>query len=231
LSFLLLPFIQVLHIYTTYEALFIHLERAFLDKDLRCYAKRRAILAFGPSNVLLNRWKRHIFVHRPKDRSDIDCSIREILNVRQRERHPHDVARSEGWSPYLARDFLRKDGFVTSDYHRAYDEWFASSPYKELGDGIMRDYVAYYIEGDEIVAKRLKLVLHVNNPKNSRDSRSQFRQLAQTLTDAAIGGHQLPNETDDFEMRADGKQLVMRRTGWKGGIVGGYDIKFQIEVE
>jgi hypothetical protein len=231
LSFLLLPFIQVLHIYTTYETLFIHLERVLSDKDLRFYAKRRAILAFGPSNVLLNRWKRHIFVHRPKDRSDIDCSIREIVNARQRENYPHEVARSEGWSPYVAKDFLRKDGFVTSDYHRAYDEWFASSPYKELGDGIIPDNVAYYIEGDELIAKRLKLVLHVNNPKNSRDSRRQFRQLVQTLTDAAIGGYQLPNEMDHFEMCADGKRLIMRRADWKGGIVGGYDIKFQIEVE
>lgn len=231
LSFLLLPFVKIIHIYSVYEQVFATLGVMLENEELRSYAKHHAFFSFGPSIVLLNRWKRHIAIHRPQNRNDVDTSINEVLRAHKRELHPTEVSASDGWSPYTAKDFLHDSGLITGDYHRVHDDWFASSPYKEIGDAPFPDNIAYYVEGDEKSVSRLKLILNVNNPQHPGESERQFRQLAQSLVDVAIAPYPLPSEGNDFETLLKNKRITMRTIKWEGGIPGGYEIQFRIENE
>jgi hypothetical protein len=229
LSFLLLPFIQVIHLYSAYERVFVLLKINMPDGNLRRYAKGRALLAFGPSVTLLNRWNRHIATHRPTDKQAIDDSIQEVLDARVRERQPPDVVPADGWSPNVAKEFLHEDGLVTGDYHRQFDEWYAASPYLEIGASLLPNNIAYYVEGDKEIAKRLKLVLNVNSPDDAENSKLRFWQLAQSLTQKAIGDHALPDGESDFEIRIEDRRIILSRTNWTGGIPNGFTLKFCIE--
>lgn len=65
------------------------------------------------------------------------------------EKYPEKVPLSKGWSPYAAKDFLIQEGIETSYYQpNELDEWFACSPFKELGQEIVPNNIAYYIDGD-----------------------------------------------------------------------------------
>lgn len=231
LSFLLLPFIQIIHIYVAYERVFTRLDIAISDEGLRSNAKWHAVRAFGLSVRLLNRWSRDVSTHRPNDKQEIDRSIREVLEAHRRERRPPAVASSEGWSPNIAKEFLHDEGLVTGDYRRQFDEWYASSPYLEIGEGLIPNNIAYYVEGDERIAKCLKLILNINNQETSNDAEQKFLQLAQTLVYRAIGDYRLPNIVDFREIRVEDKDITLNRVNWVGGTPSGYDMKFKIKAD
>lgn len=232
LSLFFLPFIYILHVYSVFESVFsvlpLHIENVWL----RRYAKLAAILRFHFRGNLLRRWQRHIGMTKPQDRHDIHQSIRAVIDNARRERKPIAVPEERGWSPHLASTFLQSEGLVPADYHLSYDIWSSSSALLDLGDtnrGI-KDSLAYYIEGDELVATRLHLSLSVFNPELTPDiSEAKFQQVAKTLLDEALG-------LSDFELtkpqdwRLKNHRVSLRRTEWQGGIKGGYDWNLLIEV-
>jgi hypothetical protein len=67
------------------------------------------------------------------------------------------------------------------------DEWWASSPYLEIGDAIMPNNLAYYVDGHEAVATTLKLVLNVNAPETAQKARCSFLEIARILYEKALG--------------------------------------------
>ncbi len=212
LSFLLLPFIFVMHVFMSYDTGFRTVENYIQDRKLRRFAKLRALLSFGPSVTLLRRWVRNLGTQRPEDKDGIRQSIKEVKVAREREKHPTPVSTSQGWSPNIAKNYLAGEGLACGDYHRSYDEWFASSPYLELGEGLMPDNLAYYVEGEELIATRLKLVLNVNNPANPAESESQFIKVGQVLINEAMPGHTPELGIEEFSTtvqhwRAAGKPM------------------------
>lgn len=235
LSFVLIPFLFALYIFVCYENAFLRLQFAIPDARLRAYARFKAILAFRHRVELLRRWSRNIGVSRPSDRDSVHRSIREVLAAWNRERNPPIVAPTEGWSPYAAVGFLREEGLVTDDYHRSFDEWFANSPYQEIGDGFPKDNVAYYVEGDEHAATQLKLVLNINNPTDPTASEERFRELAITLSKKALGDDAIEKDVgsllsqDHATLQIGQKEVRLSREDWSGGIRGGYERKFVIE--
>ena len=236
LSLVFLPFVYVLGVYVAYEAAFVRLKFAVEDPVLRSYAKKQAILAFRFDVGFLRRWTRNLALSKPMDREDIRRSIHELNEIKKRERRPPIVPRSEGWSPYAAKEFLRKEGLATADYHRGLDEWSSSSLHLGVGTGIISDYITYYVEGDERVAKRLKLTLVVNDSNHPSVSELRFFNVARTLFQRAVGGDfpceifdQIP--TDDVRnSTARGKTIGVSREYWSGGLQGEYSLNFTIEI-
>jgi len=231
LSFSLLPFLLVLLVYVTYENAILRLRVTIPDPALRSYAQWRALLTFRWRLESLKRWARNTAVGRPQDRADVDSSIREVLDAQRHEASPQVVPAEDGWSPYAAIGFLKEKGLVTDDYHRSFeDTWSASTPYLELGDGFMSDNIAYYVEGDAHVAKKLKLVLNVNNSDDPSASEAAFESIARTLLTEALGQEVEAVADAVFASRkanvkthaAPSRTIELWRDHWSGGTTGGY---------
>jgi hypothetical protein len=157
LTFCYLPFIFVMLVYSTYEQVFIRLQFSIKRKIYRNLAKLYAIILFNIRMSLLDRWSYHIARLNIESHADLIESFRHIFKVRKAEKNPKDVSSELGWSPYHAKEFLSIEGLSTGFYNRAFeDEWFASSPMEEFGDGIIPNNVAYYVEGSEELANILR---------------------------------------------------------------------------
>jgi energy-converting hydrogenase Eha subunit E len=229
LSILFVPFIFVLHVYSAYERTFRVLRWAIKDNKLRRYAKIKVILSFGPRVALLRRWQINLGAHRPGDREDIHRAIQEIKESRRRERHPILVSPERGWSPHIAKDFLAEFGLVTKHYHRLYDEWYAGSPMLELGKGVFPNNLAYYVEGGELIALRLKLNLNVNEVAESAEAQGRFVEIGNALLNKATGHRPLRNASP-METVLGQHRIAVKKDEWSGDIKGGYDLMLTIEM-
>lgn len=238
LSIALTPFLYALYIYASYQRIFTGLIWAFKDdEELRKYAKRRAILSFRLDIDFLDRWRRKILLTRPDSKEAVIRSIEEIKSVKKLENNPPEIEPVEGWSPYKAQKFLADHEVSVGDYHEQYGEWFASAPYLEIGDEILlKDNIAYYLNGHRKAVTSLKLVLNVNNPQNGKASESQFFEVAKTLYKRAVS----EDVADEFNklLKAKNKKILLNSylqasietEKWEGGIKGGYSKKVIFEI-
>lgn len=229
LTLCFLPFLYALVVYAGYERSFIGLAWAIPDPRLRKRAKWRAILAFGVNLDLLRHWVRSIHRFNPSNIDELRRSFDEIKIMRQREATPPVVASESGWSPYLAKDFLKENGLPTGHYQRLdEDEWFANSNYLEIGESLcLKNNIAYYISGNEHAATKLKLVLNVNVPDAQDEAERRFNEMALALLHAATG--HAPDaatrdgiHTNSFTAQVGGSQIELKKDVWQGGIPGGY---------
>src|SRR3546814_6666208 len=143
-----------------------------IDKRLVPYARWLAITRIRGNIVLLDRWRKALQNSRPANKAELKHSLDALLALTLREKSPPTVHPKDGWSPYLAMQFMADLGVETGHYHRSYDdEWFASSPMREFGnDAIWRNNVAYYIEGSENAASVLKIKIHIYDPEHSGEA-------------------------------------------------------------
>jgi hypothetical protein len=234
LSFLVIPFYFVFYAVVSYETAFIRVSFAIQDKKLQSYAFRWAVIEFWHHIDLLKRWTRNIAMSHPADKSAIRKSIREVKELWRRECNPPAVLPGHGWSPYAAIGFLKTVGLEASDYHSSLGEWFASSPYLNVGNGILQDNIAYYIDGNENAATQLKLVLNVNCSDTSDLSEITFRDVVSMLIETALPGidaeavfSQL--NSDDAQVTLANKKISLLRDNWAVGKRNGYCKKFVIE--
>lgn len=238
LSLSLTPFLYLLYVYASYERVFSALSWAIKDEGLRKYTKFHAFLSFGADIEFLDRWRRKILLSKPENRDNIRKSILDIRAIKSLEKNPPSICSSDGWSPYEAQKYIEDYGISTGDYHEQYDEWFASSQLIEIGDEstIMRDNIAYYIEGEKKAAKKLKLILSVYNSKNVSGSESKFTEIARALYKKAVSQN-IPDNFDSFLNSKEGIfqatehiKVCLLREEWQGEIEGGYTKRLFFEV-
>jgi len=236
LSLLFLPLMYFFSTYVTYENNMVRLNWVIEDKKLRRYAKRQAVLNFGFNVELVRRWSRDLNTLRPQTRQDIKKAISNVKSRRVRELNPPPVNPLEGWSPYAAKDYLAVFDLPTNDYHPSYeDEWFASSNMQVIEDtGLMPDNLAYYVEGTERSAKRLKLRLHVNNPASASNSRDRYFEACAGLIENAVGDVPvsiLENIANGkaFDEVLIGRRVRLVRDEYTGGIKDGYSLTLIID--
>lgn len=234
LTLLFLPYILILDAFFTYETKFVMLRRFIPDQALRNFAMRRALIEFGFNLELLRRWSREIDRIRPSNRSSLEQSFRDVKSRAAREMNPPPVAPSDGWSPYVAKKFLMGVGLATGYYQPIADEWFASSPPLELDASILSNNLAYYVEGDELSAKRLKLILNVRNLKESTAAEDQFWRSASILARAATGvmcydllARRYSTNLRSIEIIAGCSISIMKRQ-YTGGVPDGYSLRLTI---
>ncbi|MGV1905072.1 hypothetical protein [Agrobacterium cavarae] len=224
LTLLFVPFIFVLYVAMSYETAFVNLHHSIKDTKLRRSAQLRALLAFGTNIDALRRWQRHVGRHRPQSKDDIKNGIQEIKAALRRERTKLPVDAALGWSPALAKDFLRDFGLPTRDYFRAFGtEWHASSSMIEIGRAIVANNIAYYVEGTETAVTKLKLKLNINEPSTADRAEARFRELSVTLVQAATGQFIPGLDAEDVDLQIGLHRIRVVKCGWPAGTSGGYD--------
>ncbi len=231
LSALFLPFIYVFGLYVVYERTFAPLCIALPDRRLRQYAKMKAVLTFGSNLDYLKRWNRAVQSARPAAKGGINSIFAELHAIDERAAAPPTVTTSQGWSPYQATSFLSAQGLPTADYHRSYEnEWFASATLFGLGDDpYLPSNLGYYVTGNEMAAKSLKLKLYVNQPTKANEVELHFTKRAEVLIESALG----PGTRESLNARVasltpfsvilPNGHASLAKELWTGGIPGGYD--------
>lgn len=218
LSLLFLPYLYFVSVLVSYELTFVGLRWALKDDALRRYASFQAVVRFRFDLEGLRRWKRHVSVFRPESRKDIRESIAEVKANQKKEHNPLIVSPDLGWCPIAATKFLAEQGLATGSYHRMDDgQWWASSPMVELNKAaIFPDNIAYYVEGDEGAAKRLKVKLHVNDRPSGVASDLQFRAVCAALLGTAAKSI-LPAQqrrilqSDAVDVEAGGRRIRLQK--------------------
>ncbi len=235
LSLLFLPFLFVLALYINYEEAFLRLNFTIKDVTHRRYAKRVALVGFHVRTGLLKRWLSNIGNRVPANKQELKASVAKVKDLAARERHPEIVPPAQGWSPYRAREYLTSEGLIPGDYHQDPLKdtlWFASSTL-EIGSTPLPNNIAYYIEGNEFIAQRLKLVANLNNPETASKTCQRFVEIAGLLFHRAL--HQeMPDdlqesitaETPSSYMIA-GKTVEFVREAWPSA--RGYSLRFTID--
>ena len=236
LSLLFLPFLFALALYVNYENTFLRLDSRIKDIALRRYAKRATLFGFHVRTSLLKRWLRNIGNRTPTNQQELKASIVRVKDLAAREKHPIAVPLAQGWSPHYAREFLTNEGLMPGDYHQGpYDdaEWFASSPYFEIGKSILSDDIAYYLEGDEHIAKRLKLLANFNDPETASETRQRFVEIVGQLFYKALHW-EMPADLQasiiaeaPYSCMVTGKAIEFVRESWPSA--HGYSLRFIIQ--
>lgn len=236
LSILLIPFLFLLVIYSSYENAFIRINHHIKNPTLIPYAKKKAIFEFNIHINLLKRWLRNIGTKTPTDMLELQTSITHVKTLAAREKNPAIVSPSDGWSPYLACKFLSSKNLITNDYHQdAFDgsSWFASTNYLEVGAGIFPNNIAYYIEGDELIARKLKLVVNFNDIVSEKETTLQFTEIISELFSKALA-QEMPDmlvekiiSKTPTNIDVSGKDISIEIDNWPTKL--GYSVKLTIQ--
>lgn len=214
LTTMFLPFLYGIHVYTTYERVSSAFNFLVKDPALSKHVLRRLIAGFRLDLAGLEKWRRHIGLFPPQSTAEINESIDEIKAVRKREKYPHRVKPVFGWLPNHATVFLAPVDLSTNDYHRTYDGWTACSRYHDIGDDLLPSNLAYYVEGDEFVVSKLKLVLSVNVPQSADQAYECFFQTIALLVKSAVpgalsDGNELSISSDSAPLLVNGYELTL----------------------
>ena len=118
-------------------------------------------------------------------------------------------------------------------YKKLYeDEWFASSPYLEIGYGVLPNNVAYYLEGNRFAVTKLKLKMNINEQEQSAEAHSILCDLASALHLYALGSELTQGfknaimEGGNIEGQVKTKLVSVSTERWKNNL--GYDVGFSI---
>lgn len=189
LSVAFLPFLYAWRIYVAYNEMFTTISIFGIDKALVPYARWLAITRIRTDLDLLERWRKSIQSARPANKDELKHTLTALLALKEREAAALTVPPKEGWSPYMAMQFLTDVGMETGHYnHRYKDEWGALSPMRELGnsDNIWRNNIAYYIDGTQHAATVLKVKLNVNVIADRTEAEDMFILHAMHLLGQAV---------------------------------------------
>lgn len=237
LTLLYLPFLFVLMLQSTFNSAFRKVDHNIEKPSHRFVAKTLALLLLNVRTELVDRWGIHLNIFRPNSFKDIRLSFRTIFKMKSAENNPPKISSKDGWSPYMAKEFLSDNEITTGYYHPSFDEWAAYSNLVEFGTDIIPNNIAYYVEGTKDVANILKLKLNVNNSKSSKEALSYFISIASILYHKAIG-EIFPESLrksilscQEIVIEENDNQVVVARDIWKNHAYNGFGIKFVISKE
>lgn len=233
LSILLLPLIYIFHVYMVYEGVFVRMQFSIKDEKLRAYAKRSAIIKYKLDLSALRRWADALHRESIVASSDVDKLHKEIARLEAEENNPPVVPFELGWSPYKISSVLETAGLKVGHYKKLYeDDWFASSPYLEIGKGVLPNNIAYYLEGNRFAVTKLKLKMNINEQEQSAEAHSILCDLASALHLHALGSELTEGfknaimEGGDKEDQVKAKLVSVSTERWQNN--RGYDVGFSI---
>ncbi len=186
-----IPFVYVWHCYSELENARIRINlKTFQSDELKRYARRRLFPRFMTRPRLLRRAIRQFHSIPAETGDDVDRIVSDVLVHERRRKKPLDVDVSLGWNPYRASEFLKPEGFETSDYHRAPggEEWWADSNHVDLDGQVLPNTACFYVEGREDLATTLKLKGHFGSDFDPTLAKERFNEIAQALLERSIAG-------------------------------------------
>lgn len=235
LTLFYLPFIFIMMVYSSYEQASFRLRYSIKKNWLRYTALTCAFLLFNCRTRLLERWSYHVARNNINSCGEMFKSFAHIHRVRRAEKHPLDIPPEDGWSPYEAKEYLSNKGLKTGFYNNQYgDEWMALSPIHEIGDGLIPDNIAYYVEGSRDVAITLKLKLNINDKSREVIALSELSEMAESLCKSSLKMSLSENmkeaimSTEHLVEVYGNKQVSLIKDEWPDHVFSGYDFKFII---
>jgi len=229
-----IPFLYIMSIYVAYEQSFLRLKHFIKNPEILKYSKMYAIFKFHIRTTLLDRWYSLLSIYQIENKSDVKNSISEIYNIVRIEKNPPVIEKSEGWSPYIAKDFLLTEGIKPGYYSPiGNNEWFACSTYIKLEKGFDANDIAYYISGNKHAANSLKIVLNVNSRASQKMAKQKLLSAAGLLFYKSIGSD-LPTSIIKAILHGTNYQsniglfsVKLEKFDWLAKR-GSYDLKFHI---
>lgn len=236
LSLGFLPFLYIWRTYVAYNETFATISIFGIDKSLVPYARWLAIAHIRSDLDLLERWRKSIQSVRPANKAQLKNTLIALLALRQREAAPPVVQPQDGWSPYLAMQFMAGMSVGTGYYHQSFeDEWFAQSPMRELNDGFeLKNNLAYYLNGTEHFVNSVKIKLNINDPATAEAAENLFIVQAMHLLEQAVSFDAVERMSrqiaslEPFEANIPFGAVTLTRDGFIG-IKDGYDRIFEIK--
>lgn len=236
LSLGFLPFLYGWRAYVAYSGMFTVISIIAIDKELVPFARWLAVTRIRGDLALLDRWRMAIQASRPSNKAELKHSLTALLALKSREAAPPTVPPNDGWSPYLAMQFMTDLGFDTGYYHHSFDEeWFASSPMREFGgSAVFPNNIAYYIDGSEHAATALKIKLNINDPGDRGEAEDIFILHAMHLLEQAVSADAAERlklqiaSLEAFQADIAFGAVSLTREAFVGGIAGGYSRTFEI---
>lgn len=230
-----LPFVFIMLVYSSYEQAFVRLKFSIKNRFHRYLAKLYTVVLFNLRVSLLERWSYQVARADIESHSDLVDTFKHLFKVRASEKNPKEVPIEHGWSPYKAKDFLVKEGLNTGFYNRLFEEeWSASSPTEEFGDGIIPDNIAYYVDGSEKVVNKLKLIINVNDSSRSQQACAKLKGIAETLSNSSLnlslseGMKNAISNCKPYSEKCKDKTISLVVESWPNHRFNGYDLKFVI---
>ena len=235
LTVMYLPFVFAMMTYSTYETVFVRLQFSVQDRRLRRLAKLYAVVFFNFRLDSIRRWADHIARVEVVSHKKLLSTFVHLRKLKKLEKMKPEAVGSQGWSPYLAKDFLLSEGVSTGNYNLIFDDqWCASSKMYDIGDDLLCDNFAYYVEGVEGVAKVLKIKLSVNDNSRARKANERLLVLSGVLVRESLGIDISDSVKDALRFAAHyreshgDKQIIVKKASWGGHKLGGYDLKIEV---
>lgn len=234
LTLLYLPFIFIMMVFTTYELVFVKLKFPIKESKVQHFAKIYSMIKFHFRINLLERWVSTLPFQDTSSKEGIKISVNQIFKMVSVEKDPPEIPIREGWSPYAAKQFLLNEGVETGYYHptNVPEEWFTSSPLIDVSNDIIPNEISYCVDGNESIAKSLKLILNVYSRESAIIAHSKLLSCVRTLMKATLD----LNVSSDMEVAImKGKNQVFKfdyfmvkieKNDWPKTRISGYDIKF-----
>jgi len=182
-----LPFIFFMVIYTAYKRVFLCLSYSVKNTWTLRFTRIFSLIMFNVRIKELERWISILQSHNIKTIRDVFKTWEDFRCVRKIEKKPPVISKNDGWSPYKAQNFLNSYDIKTGYYKELEDSWFASSSDLEFGDEINPSNIAYYIDGNDRAVQSLKVVINVNDSKDSDAARVKMLGISETLYQHAVG--------------------------------------------
>ncbi|WP_259780602.1 hypothetical protein [Aestuariispira ectoiniformans] len=234
LSILYLPFVYLFSVFLTYERIYVHLNLFGCDESIRPFVKREIFRRFGINADLLRRVEKALRREKIRTRAGAHAIFSDVQGIWSKERYPPKVCSSEGWSPFWANEYLTEVGLVPSDYYSLAGEfWSAETSLVDLSKPPFADNLAYYLDGDEDVVQRLKIVLNVNDLESASCSEEVFRSACLMLVEQAMGNvskkiQHLIDSAEQFDVIEENRRIKMVSTDMAIEKYRGYTRKFMI---
>jgi hypothetical protein len=227
LTLMFLPFLYGLMLFMAFENAAIRLGFSMQDRALRRFTWFQALFYFGASVGTFRRFIHAVQVAPPVDRDAVSAVVSELRAARRREKHPSPVNFDEGWSPYLAKDFLAPNGLPIRNYDPSTIDWSGNSEYLKLTEDVLPDHLVYRIAGRPIAVTELELEMDVRNRKHANSDQA-FWSAATKLVLEALGNETaerfaaLAPSSKAFSMEAGAIRLEVKYDDWSFGKRGGY---------
>lgn len=235
LTVMYLPFVFAIITYSTYETIFVRLQFTVQDRSLRRLAKFYAVVLFNFRLDAIRRWADHIARVEVASHKQLLSTFIHLRKLKKLEKMKPEVVSSQGWSPYLAKDFLVSEGISTGHYNLIFsNQWCASSKMYDIGDDLLCDNFAYYVDGVAGVAKVLKIKLNVNDNSRARQANERLIVLSGVLVRESLGIDISDSIKDALRFGAPyrechgDKQIIVKKANWGGHKLGGYDLKIEV---
>lgn len=237
LSLGFLPFLYAWRTYVAYNSMFATISIFGIDGKLVPYARWLAMTRIRGNIVLLDRWRTALQNSRPSNKAELKHSLDALYALAKCEKSPPTVQPKDGWSPYLAMQFMADLGVETGHYYHSFDdEWFASSPMRELGESaVWHNNISYYIDGSEQAATVLKIKLNINDPNAAREAEEMFIVHALHLLEQAVSLDAVERLKGlvallgEFAADIPFGKVTLATESFVSGIPGGYSRKFIVQ--